>query len=116
MACAPYVSILRPSFGTVRASTRIVNTIHIRTWFLFTLFAAAALPAATTAPTVRVRLDHTVSTKQHNSGDRFTATLSRPAVLNGMNLPTGTRFRGHLVAADSSGRLTGRAFLKLAQR
>ncbi len=90
-----------------------MNTTHIRNWFLFTLFAAATLPAATTAPTVRVRLDHTVSTKQHNSGDRFTATLSRPAVVQGMNLPTGTRFRGHLVAADSSGRLTGRAFLKL---
>jgi hypothetical protein len=96
----------------VRAPTRIVSTKHIRNWLFFTL-AAAALTAATPAPTVRVRLDHTVSTKQHNPGDRFTATLSRPAVVHGMNLPTGTRFRGHLVAADSSGRLTGRAVMRL---
>jgi hypothetical protein len=84
----------------------------MRNWLVFTLFAAA-LPAATPVPTVRVRLDHTVTTKQHNAGDRFTATLYRPAVVNGIKLPTGTRFRGHVVESDSSGRLTGRAVMRL---
>lgn len=84
----------------------------MRNWLVLTLFAAT-LPAATTPATVRVRLDHSVSTKQHNAGDRFTATLYRAAKVNGVNLPLGTRFRGHLVEADSSGRLTGRATLRL---
>ena len=100
------------AFGPVVAFTPNVGTKQIRNWFVFTLFAAT-LPAATTLPTVRVRLDHTVSTKQHNSGDRFTATIYRPAVVNGLKLPIGTRFRGHLVEADSSGRLTGRAIMRL---
>jgi hypothetical protein len=84
----------------------------MRNWLVFTLFVAT-LPAATPPPTVRVRLDHAVSTERHNAGDGFTATLSRPAVINGVKLPTGTRFRGHLTEADSSGRLTGRAVIRL---
>jgi hypothetical protein len=84
----------------------------MRNWLLFTLFVGA-LPAAAPLPTVRVRLDHSVSTQRHNPGDRFTATLSKPAVLRGVTLPVGTRFRGRLTEADSSGRLTGRAVIRL---
>jgi hypothetical protein len=84
----------------------------MRNWLVFTLFATA-LSAAAPLPTVRVRLDHSVSTERHNPGDRFTATLSKPAVLRGVTLPVGTRFTGHLTEADSSGRLTGRAVLRL---
>jgi hypothetical protein len=69
--------------------------------------------ATAPAPLVRVRLDHAVSTETHKPGDHFTATLSRPTKVHGKTLPTGTRFRGHLTAADDSGRLTGRAILGL---
>jgi hypothetical protein len=62
---------------------------------------------------VRVRLDHAVSTRTHKAGDHFTATLSRATRVHGQTLPAGTRFRGHLTAADDSGRLTGRAVLGL---
>lgn len=63
---------------------------------------------------VRVRIDQEVDTRHNHAGDRFSATLYEPVVVDGATvLPTGTRFHGHLVAAKSSGRLRGRAVLGL---
>jgi hypothetical protein len=73
--------------------------------------AETVIPRGTS---VRVRIDEEVDTRHNHTGDRFTATLYEPVVMNGSAvLPTGTRFRGHLVAAKSSGRLKGRAVLGL---
>jgi len=63
---------------------------------------------------VRVRIDQEVDTRRNHAGDRFSATLYEPVVVEGATvLPAGTRFHGHLVAAKSSGRLKGRAVLGL---
>jgi hypothetical protein len=63
---------------------------------------------------VRVRIDQEVDTRHNRPGDHFTATLYEPVEVNGVTvLPPGTRFRGHLVTAKSSGRMKGRAVLGL---
>jgi hypothetical protein len=79
-------------------------------------------PAAPAAPPVapavviprgtrlRVRLDQTLDTRRTRVGDRFTATLSAPLLVNSDTvLPAGTRLRGHVTASAASGRLQGRA-------
>jgi hypothetical protein len=67
------------------------------------------LPAGTL---VYVRLDQALDSDENHEGDRFTATLDRPVVVNGATvLPAGTRFNGSVGSAESSGRLTGRASL-----
>ncbi|HEX3744307.1 MAG TPA: hypothetical protein VHW09_10270 [Bryobacteraceae bacterium] len=63
---------------------------------------------------LRVRVDETLSTRRNFRGDRFTATLIRPVMIDGAAaLPSGTRLSGHVVAAKASGRLKGRAELVL---
>jgi hypothetical protein len=80
--------------------------------------APAPVPPPAAAPEVReihlargvalrVRLDSAVDTRRNRAGDSFTATLDRPVA----GLPTGTRFRGHLIAAAASGRMKGRPVL-----
>lgn len=73
------------------------------------------VPAAPPAGTVlRVRLDHALDTEHSRPGDRFTATLSEPVVVDGEEiLPRGTRFVGRVTQAAPSGRLKGRAVLGL---
>jgi len=83
---------------------------------------AAAAPAAAPAPVViprgtplHVRLTAAVDSRRNRTGDRFSATLSRPLILGGVVLlPEGTRFRGHVTQAGASGRLKGRAVIGLA--
>ncbi len=63
---------------------------------------------------LRVRLDESVSTRKNRAGDSFSATLSRPVVVHGETvIPEGTRFHGHVTAAEASGRLKGRPVLAL---
>ncbi len=63
---------------------------------------------------LRVRLDGGVSTRRNQPGDEFTATLSRPIVVDGqVAVPAGARLRGHLTQSAASGRLEGRAVLAL---
>jgi len=88
--------------------------------------AAAAAPAAPDpAPTaeaiiprgtpLRARIDESLSTRRNRPGDRFTATLTDPVVVNGQQvLPSGTRLEGRVLVARPSGRLEGRARLVLA--
>lgn len=61
---------------------------------------------------IRVRLDSSISTKTHQSGDRFTATLTEP-LYAGQQLvaPAGTEVRGVVAQASSGGRVKGVASL-----
>lgn len=80
----------------------------------YTINAKAALlvPEGTA---LHVRLDHGISTKQMNSGDGFTATVSQPVRVDGkVVIPQGSQVNGVVVNAKESGRLSGRAQLGLA--
>jgi hypothetical protein len=53
---------------------------------------------------LRVRIDKTVGTKHDRAGERFTATLNTPVIVDGREaLPRGTLFAGHLTNAAHSG-------------
>lgn len=72
---------------------------------------ASVIPRGTR---LRVRIDNELDTRHNQIGDRFTASLYQPVVLNGRTvLPVGTRFHGHLVTSKPSGRLKGRAAIGL---
>jgi hypothetical protein len=63
---------------------------------------------------LRVRIDRTVGTKHDRAGERFTATLNTPVIIDGREaIPRGTSFAGHLTNAAHSGRLKGRAVIGL---
>jgi hypothetical protein len=71
--------------------------------------AAQAIPAGTK---VRVRLAQTLDTDRNQAGDRFMATLDSPLAIGEKTLvPKGATFRGHVTAADASGRLKGHAVM-----
>jgi hypothetical protein len=70
------------------------------------------LPAGTT---IAVRLDHSVASDTHRSGDLFEATVSHPVNVGGKEvIPAGTPARGHVAEARESGRLQTPAILTLA--
>ncbi len=55
---------------------------------------------------LRVRVDQALSTRRNSRGDRFTATLTDPVVVNGEAvLPSGTRLAGHVLVSRPSPRL-----------
>jgi hypothetical protein len=59
---------------------------------------------------LRVRLDSALDTRRNRAGDRFTATLAEPIVIDGRTvIPNGSACSGRVVAAAPSGRLKGRA-------
>jgi len=63
---------------------------------------------------LRVRVDEALSTRRNFRGDRFTAALTEPVIVDGENvLPSGTRLAGHVLISKPSGRLKGRALLEL---
>ncbi len=67
------------------------------------------IPAGTP---LRVRTLEALDTARNRAGDHFEATLAEPVRVHGeLVLPRGTRFRGHITAAKSSGRLKGRGYL-----
>jgi len=74
--------------------------------------ATAAL--LTPGTTVRVRLQESLDTRRNRAGDRFSATLDGPLMVNGrVAVPRGTPFEGHVVRSAESGRFKGRAALAL---
>jgi hypothetical protein len=71
-----------------------------------------SIPAGTI---LDVRLEQTLDTKRNRPGDRFTATLTRPVILDGQTvIPRGTPCTGHLTESKPSGRFKGRALMSLS--
>jgi hypothetical protein len=63
---------------------------------------------------IRVRIDQTIDSRRNRPGDRFTATLNGPILIDGrVAIPNGTRFDGHVTDARRSGRFKGRAVVGL---
>jgi len=74
--------------------------------------SAISIPAGTI---LDVRLEQTLDTKRNRPGDRFTATLTRPIILEGQTvIPRGTPCMGHLTESKPSGRFKGRALMSLS--
>jgi hypothetical protein len=70
------------------------------------------LPAGTHIP---IRLGQSLDTKRDKPGARFVGHVAAPVVYNGeVVLPRGTVCRGHLEESKPSGRLTGRAIMRLS--
>jgi hypothetical protein len=64
---------------------------------------------------IRVTLDQSVATNRSKPGDHFAATVSEPVVINGKTvIPQGAHAEGLVVDSRHSGRLMGRARLRLA--
>jgi hypothetical protein len=62
--------------------------------------------------TLKVRTAATLSTKSHESGDTFDASLAAPLVIDGATVARqGAAIRGVIVEADKGGRVKGRAHL-----
>jgi hypothetical protein len=62
--------------------------------------------------TLKVRTVTTLSTKSHENGDAFDASLAAPLVVDGATVaPQGANVRGVVVEADKGGRAKGRAHL-----
>jgi hypothetical protein len=67
------------------------------------------------ATTIHVTLDHSLASDRNEPGDRFEATVSEPVVVeNKTVIPQGAAVEGLVVDAHHSGRLMGRARLRLA--
>ena len=70
-----------------------------------------SLPAGTK---VRVRLGEAIDTRRNRAGDKFTASLDEPLVVDDrVVVPKGTTFYGHVTQSKPSGRFKGRALLAL---
>jgi hypothetical protein len=64
---------------------------------------------------IRVTLNQALTSDQSKPGDHFEATVSQPVVIDGKTvIPQGAHAEGLVVDARQSGRLMGRARLKLA--
>lgn len=64
---------------------------------------------------IHVRLDNTIASNENRPGDHFEATVSEPVVVDGKTvIPEGAEVTGLVVDAHPSGRLMGRARLRLA--
>ncbi|MBI4458996.1 MAG: hypothetical protein HY648_02920 [Acidobacteria bacterium] len=72
---------------------------------------AVEVPAGTK---LKIRLNQTLDTSRNHAGDRFSARLETPIVMDGeVVLPRGTAFQGHIAAAKPSGRLKGRGYMTI---
>jgi len=77
-----------------------------------TLLGGLVIPSGTD---LKVRVDEALGTDRNERGDRFTATLMDPVIVNGQAaLPAGTRLVGHVLANHQAGVFKGRAHLMLA--
>ena len=65
---------------------------------------------------VRLRLEHTLSTRTSRQGDRFTATVSEPVYSDGSSevaIPAGSTVKGTISQSERPGRVKGTATLHL---
>lgn len=78
---------------------------------LFSSSRSVIVPAGTMVP---VTLDQALSSATNNAGDGFDATVSAPITVDGATvIPQGSRVRGVIVDAESSGRLHNPGRLEL---
>lgn len=79
---------------------------------------AAAVKEKLTIPSgtvLKVLLIDGLSTDTNSAGDRFLASLADPVVVDGSTLlPKGTKVRGRVIGVEDSGRVNGRASIRLA--
>jgi hypothetical protein len=98
---------------------------HMKNALLFALPLCAALCGYGRSPApevrlpagtpLRVRIEQSLDTSRNHPGDHFQASLAAPVTVHGkVLLPAGTRFRGHVVSSESSGRLKGRGYMALS--
>ena len=74
-------------------------------------FESIVLPAGTS---LEVTVDQAVSSKTNNAGDRFTASVATPVVVNGKQvIQRGASITGAVTDAKSAGRFKGNAELSL---
>jgi hypothetical protein len=83
------------------------------TWWAVTRSTQpVTLPAGTA---IQVRIDHTLSSNESNTGDRFLATVAQPVTVDGKTvIPEGAQVEGVVNDAHASGNLKGVARLNLA--
>lgn len=73
--------------------------------------AAPPIPAGTT---LRVQLDTTLTDKTNKTGDKFTGEVTDPIVVNGKEvLPKYSTVDGHIAFLKPSGRMAGKAQMRL---
>jgi hypothetical protein len=83
--------------------------------------AASAAPVPAPEPilvdagtVLEVTLDQSLSSKTSGPGDRFDASLAAPVIVGGKQvIPSGAKASGTVTAAESAGRMTGSASLKI---
>ena len=84
----------------------------------FAAYEKAHRPAPPIVPretAIHVTLNHALSSEQNKPGDHFEATISEPVVVaNKIVIPQGTQVEGLVIDVHHSGRLRGRARLRLA--
>jgi hypothetical protein len=74
--------------------------------------ATVTIPSGTV---LNVRLNETLSSKDHSNGDAFSATLTEPLVVDGFVIAErGARLSGRVLESDAGGKVKGRAYIKLA--
>ena len=87
------------------------------------------VPAQPAQPTMRMvplpagtvfeaSLDETISTETHQGGRAFTATVTKPATIEGVGavVPTGSKLRGEVTRSKRSGRVGGKAEMAIEFR
>src|SRR5262245_45065254 len=128
MGCTPYFYVNplagHPDLGVLALvlhpyaleATRMRKCMIALTALLAASSAWAVSPAMIPSGTqVTVRINETLDTRNTRTGDRFTAVLVTPLkTTNGVVIPAGTPFLGHVANSDDAGRLKGRAVLSLA--
>jgi len=79
---------------------------------------AAAVKSKLTIPSgtvLEVLLIDGISSDTNSAGDRFLASLAEAVIVDGSTLlPKGTKVRGHVIEAEGSDRVKGRASIRLA--
>jgi hypothetical protein len=93
-------------------------------WWMAGLVAAALFPALSGAAddtftipagsTLHVRLTTTITSKTNKTGDPFTGAVSEPILVNGQEvIPKGSLVAGHVAFVKPSGRIKGRAQMRV---
>ncbi|MGH9377716.1 MAG: hypothetical protein ACRD1I_02840 [Terriglobia bacterium] len=76
--------------------------------------AASAPPPIPAGTTLRIQLDTTLTDKTNKTGDKFTGEVTDPIVVNGKEvLPKYSTVNGHIAFLKPSGRMAGKAQMRL---